>query len=178
MFHINWCNCASCAFKHSSALQSTGLKVKSWWHGNHHSYSAPSIFWHYGQPDDVRWKIGYRRLYGRRYKIVLSVYSEAHTAKFKPSTKWWMPQKSISVISTLQLGMTSFILSEGKAEFLLKGFTLEHHSTTVVPWESSSKREVSKIDIDAVAHEWVFIVTPIFSTFWGCSLFWLYQLTF
>lgn len=153
-------------FKHSSALQSTGLKSSADGTAITNSYFAPRYFdimdnpMMYGKLDIEEFMVG-------DIKIVLSVYSpnQVHTAASLKETVYKMmeAQKAyLGDINTTPRYDIFLYLSEGK-EDSPKGFgALEHHTSTVVVLsESSSKERLAKSMTDVVAHEFFHIVTPL-----------------
>ena len=157
---------APATFKHSSALQATGIKSSADGTTITNSYFAPRYFdimdnpMMYGKLDVEEFMVG-------DIKIVLSVYSpnKVHTAASLKETVYNMMQaqkKYLGDINSTPRYDIFLYLSEGK-EDSPKGFgALEHHkSTTVVLSESSSKERLAKSMIDVVAHEFFHIVTPL-----------------
>ncbi|MCK7591100.1 peptidase M61 [Subsaxibacter sp. CAU 1640] len=157
---------APATFKHSSALQSTGVKSSPDGAAITNSYYAPRYFdimdnpMMYGKLDIEEFLVG-------DIKIVLSVYSpnKVHSAASLKETVYKMMEAQKKYLgdinSTPRYDIFLYLAAGGEGS--PKGFgALEHHkSTTVVLREQSSKEQLAKSMIDVVAHEFFHIVTPL-----------------
>ncbi len=153
-------------FKHSSALQSTGMASSADGTSITNSYLAPRYFdimdnpMMYGKLDIEEFMVG-------DIKIVLSVYSPngTHTAAGLKETVYTMMEAQKAYLGDVNATprYDIFLYLAESNETSPKGFgALEHHTSTVVVLpENSSKERLASSMIDVVAHEFFHIVTPL-----------------